>query len=135
MNYKIPRHVKTYITSELYNYENNKKMLQELQDQILNETGSSSDGQPKGTQISDTTYKKVERLTSSRSILIVTDKINKIDQAYNKLSQDEKEIAQMIFMKGYTQLYAETHYYISKRVYYNVKNKMIYLTAQEYKLI
>lgn len=135
MNYKIPRHIKSYITSELYNFENNKKMLKELQEQILYASGGSSDGQPKGTTTSDITYQKVEKLTSSRSILIVTDKINKVERAITKLSIDEKEIAEMIFFKGYTQLYAETHYYISKRVYYNVKNKLIYLTAIEYNMI
>jgi len=129
--YKLPKHVKNYITQELYNYEYNKKKLIELQNDILLE-GSASDGQPRGNQTSDTTYRKAEKLITSKSILIVTDKINKIEKAFSKLNEDEKEIAEIIFIKGHSQVYAEMYDYIKKDAYYNMKNKIIYLTAIEY---
>ena len=129
--YKLPKHVKNYITQELYNYEYNKKKLIELQNDILLE-GSTSDGQPRGNQTSDTTYRKAEKLITSKSILIVTDKINKIEKAFSKLNEDEKEIAEIIFIKGHSQVYAEMYDYIKKDAYYNMKNKIIYLTAIEY---
>ena len=84
--YKLPKHVRNFIKSELYNYEFNKKKLQEMQDDILHATGTS-DGQPKGNGTSDTTYNKVEKLITSRSILIVTDKINKIEQLKEEIEQ------------------------------------------------
>ena len=129
--YKLPKHVRNFIKSELYNYEFNKKKLQEMQDDILHATGTS-DGQPKGNGTSDTTYNKVEKLITSRSILIVTDKINKIERAFNKLSEDDQEVVDLIFFKGHGQIYAQMNDNISKDVYYNTMNKMIYLTAIEY---
>lgn len=129
--YNLPKHVKSYITNELYNYENNKKKLIELQEDILF-SSPSFDGQPRGNLSSDTTYKKAEKLISSRSILIVTDKIKKIENALNKLTVDEREIAELIFIKGHSQLYAQTYDYISKETYYHIKNKTIYLAAIEY---
>lgn len=131
IKYNLPKHVKSYITSELYNYENNKKKLIELQEDILY-SSASFDGQPHGTGTSDTTYKKAEKLISSRSILIVTDKIQKIENAFNKLTVDEREIAELIFLKRHSQLYAQTYDYISKETYYHIKNKIIYLAAIEY---
>ena len=129
--YKLPKHVRNFIKSELYNYEFNKKKLKEMQDDILYAT-STSDGQPKGNATSDATYNKVEKLITSRSILIVTDKINKIERALNKLDKSDKEVVELIFFKGHGQIYAQRNDNISKDIYYNTMNKMIYLTAIEY---
>ena len=38
----------------------------------------------------------------------------------------------IIFNKGCNQLYAKTYYNITKDMYYNAMNKIIYLTAVEY---
>lgn len=129
--YKLPRHVRNFIKSELYNYEFNKKKLKEIQYDILY-SSSTSDGQPRGNQTSDTTYQKTEKLITSRSILIVTDKINKIERALSKLNDSDKEIVDIIFFKGHNQIYAQMNDNITKDMYYNAMNKMIYLTAIEY---
>ena len=130
-NYKIPKHIRNYIKSELYNYENNKKKLKELQDDIIN-SSIVNDGQPRGNSTSDVTCQKAEKLITSRSILIVTDKINKIDRALNKIDKLDREVVEIIFFKGHNQVYAQMHDNISKDTFYDVMNKMIYLTAVEY---
>ena len=106
MRKKIPHHIRNYIKQELYNYENNKKLLKELQD------GKSK--------------------TTSRTILIVTKKIQNIDNALSKIAKEDKEVVKNIFFKGHSQVYAQMHDNISKDMYYDVMNKMIYLTAIEY---
>ena len=133
-NYKLDAHTRSYIKKELYNYEYNKRKLVELQEEIL-EGSPVQDGQPRGNTTSDTTFQKAEKLISSRSILIVTRKIQNIENAISKLNKEEQEIARVIFFKGHKQVYAQMHDNISKDTYYNVMNKTIYLTAIEFEMI
>ena len=130
-NYKVPKHIRNYIKSELYNYEKNKRKLKELQDDIIN-ASATNDGQPRGNQTSDTTFQKTEKLITSRSILIVTDKINKIERALDKLDKLDREVVEIIFFKGHNQVYAQMYDNISKDTYYDIMNKIIYLAAVEY---
>lgn len=133
-DYKIDNHIRSYIKKELYNYEYNKKKLADLQEEIIEST-TTADGQPRGNSTSDSTFQKAEKLISSRSILIVTKKIQNIENAINKLNKEEQEMAKIIFFKGHKQVYAQMHDNITKDMYYNVMNKTIYLTALEFEVI
>ena len=129
--YKLESYKKNYIMHELYNYESNKKLLKELEDDILNST-STNDGQPRGNGTSDTTAQKATKLMTSKAILTVTKKINNIENALSKLNEEEKEIEDIIFNKRCSQVKAETKYNISPDIYYNTRRKIVYLTAIEY---
>lgn len=108
--YKLPLHIKNYVRQELYDYKKNIKSIQELQKKEPNEI-------------------------ITRTLLIATQKINKIENVINKLNCEEKELIEIIFFKKTNQTKAETFYYISKDAYYNMMNKMLYLTALEFDLI
>lgn len=129
--YQLEKHIKKYIKSELYNYEKNKKKIEEIEKDIIEESGFN-DGQPRGNTTSDTTEKKAEKLLTTKSLLIATQRVNNIEKALNKLSEEERRDVELIFFKGHSQIYAEMHDNISKDMYYNLMDKMIYLTAIEY---
>lgn len=103
--YKLPLHIKNYIQTELYDYEENKKIVKKLENK------------------------------STRSILLSIQRLNKIEKVYNKLSPEDKDAVKKIFFEKHNQVYAEMNDNITKDMYYNVKNKMIYLTAIEFDLI
>lgn len=128
---KLPRHVRNYLRKEICDYEANIEYLKQLEDDILYSSGSN-DGQPRGNKTGDSTAAKAEKLITSRAILIVTDKISKIKRALDKLSEDEYKDVEKIFFQRHSQAYAEIHDNISKDMYYDIMNKMIYLTAIEY---
>ena len=130
-NYKLPKHIRNYIIQELYDYKANKKKLIELQNDIIN-SSNYSDGQPRGNQTSDTTAQKAEKLITSKSLLIVTSKINNIEKALDRLSEEDKKTVEIIFFKKKNQAQAETQYGISYATYYGIREKMIYLTAIEF---
>ena len=130
-NYNLPKHVRNYIIQELYDYKSNKKKLLEIQENIIN-ASAYSDGQPRGNQTSDTTARKAEKLITSKSVLIVTNKINNIERALERLSEEDQELVDIIFFKKRNQAQAETQFGISYATYYGVRDKMIYLTAIEY---
>ena len=104
--YKLPLHIKKYIQTELYDYKKNKKIIDNL-----------------------------EKNTSTRAFLLATERIYKIEKVLNNLPKEDKEAVKKIFFEKYNQIYAEMHMGISKDMYYNIKNKMIYLTAIEFDLI
>ena len=110
MKYKLPLHIKNYVKCELYNFNKNKLLLKDLQKQNDNEI-------------------------NTRTLLIATIKINNIEKVLNNLSNEEKELVEVIFFKKTNQVKAEAYYYISKDAYYNMMNKMLYLTAIEFNLI
>ena len=133
-NYKVPYHIRNFIKKELLNYKANKKLLKELEEKIIYESGTP-DGMPRGNKLSFPTEEKAIKITSSREILLVKKRLLQIENALEKLDSEEKEIVDSIFFKGHSQIYCETHEYITKDVYYFIMNKMIYLTAIEYDLI
>lgn len=103
--YKLPLHIKNYIQTELYDYEENKKIIKKLENK------------------------------STRSILLSIQRLSKIEKVYNNLSPEDKDAVKKIFFEKHNQVYAEMNDNITKDMYYNVKNKMIYLTAIEFDLI
>ena len=129
--YSVPNHVRVFIKKELYDYEKNKILIDEMKEDILFNS-STNDGQPRGNATSNPTEMKATKLVTTRSILIAEKKVGKIETALEKLFPDEQEIAKKIFFKGYNQVFAQMHEGISKDTYYHVMNKMIYFTALEY---
>ena len=106
--YKIDKHIKKYITAELYNYEENKKKLDKF------------------------VIKNNDKSITTRAILIATEKVKNIERALSQFNEQERKDIEKIFFKGHSQIYAELNDGISKDMYYHLKDKMIYLTAQEY---
>lgn len=104
--YKLPLHIKNYVKKELYDYKRNKNKLNEL-----------------------------DKSTSTRTILIATQKIQQIENILNKLSKEDTKMVEKIFFERNSQAHMEAYYYVSKDMYYNTMNKIIYLVAQEFELI
>jgi hypothetical protein len=71
----------------------------------------------------------------TRALLIAATRINKIEKVLNGLNREDREVAEMIFLKHTSQSSAEINKGISKAAYYNAMNKVIYLTAVEMDLI
>lgn len=105
--YKLPSHLRNYIKNELYDYKKNKKKIKEIQ----------------------------TNNTSTRTLLIITQRMQRIETVFNNLSADDKELAEKIFFEKHNQIHMETNYYITKDMYYNTMNKVIYLVAKEFELI
>lgn len=113
--YKLKRHLRNYIKQELYDFNRNKQILKDLQRSLINESANPT--------------------ITSKTLLIISKKINSIERVYNSLNEEEQEMFNIIFSKGCNQQYARTYYNVTKDMYYNAMNKIIYLTAKEYEQI
>lgn len=85
-------------------------------------------------------YKKNKRLLtdykgSTRGLILVNKRLAQIENVLQRLNKEDKEAAELIFTKQYSQAGAEVAAGLSKAAYYNAMNKVIYFTAKEMDLI
>lgn len=85
-------------------------------------------------------YKKNKRLLtdykgSTRGFILVNKRLAQIENVLQRLNKEDKEAAELIFTKQYSQAGAEVAAGLSKAAYYNAMNKVIYFTAKEMDLI
>ena len=72
---------------------------------------------------------------STRAILLTQKRLEEIDAVLERLNKEDRDVAEIIFFDKYTQAGAETAKNVSKAMYYNTMNKVIYLVAKEMGLI
>ena len=85
-------------------------------------------------------YKSNRKLLNSckgatRALLLAQKRLNQIDTVLESLNKEDRDVADLIFMDKYTQAGAETAKNITKAMYYNTMNKVIWLVAKEMDLI
>lgn len=110
-NYKVPPHIKKYVKVELFNYTKNLKLYKEI------------------------LKKDKKDIVDTHTLLITERKLSQIRAVFNRLNPDQREIAEIIFFKRFTQAKAELEAYISYDAYYWTMNKVIFLVAEEMDLI
>lgn len=72
---------------------------------------------------------------STKTLLLAERRLRQIDNVLESLNKEDRDVAEIIFFEKYSQAGAETDKNVSKAVYYNCMNKVIYLVAKEMELI
>lgn len=72
---------------------------------------------------------------NTRGLILVNKRLSQIDNVLQSLNKEDREAAELIFFKQYSQAGAEIAAGLSKAAFYNAMNKVIYLTAKEMDLI
>lgn len=132
---QLDKKVYKYIDYELQHYEDNKKELEKLRDEILEASPLPSDGQPRGNSTGNPTEQKAIKLLSSVALLKIEKTINSIDKVYEQLNDDYKKFFDWNYKKraGVVKTCIEIN--ISERTYYNMRDKIVYNVGAEMGLI
>ena len=130
-NYKLSKYLKKRMEKELRQYWGNIKKIEQLEKEIIEESGTGNT-QGKTNVTSDPTSQKVLKLISTRSLILLNQRIMYVANTINRLKPFEKEIFNLIFRENRDWLYCETMKGISKTTYYNIMNKSIYYLAEEW---
>ena len=137
-NYEVPKEAKEVIIKELYTYYKNVEMLQRIQERRQSLLDSTPQHDVTGIsskyKISNPTETKALKLAdelSTRAYIRATERIDYINNAMQRLNEDEQDLCNKIFHYKYSRQRLETEG-ISKDVYYNTRNKIIYLVAIEF---
>lgn len=104
---KLPKELKNKMEKELRQYWDNINKLERLENEIIEETGGN-DGQPRGTLMSDPTSQKAIKLLSTRSLIVLNERILYVTKTINRLKPFEREVFNMIFKDNCDCLYCET---------------------------
>ncbi len=133
--YKVPYKTREYIKNELYQYWDNCEAIDELSQEIIEESAPPPDGQPRGNRKGNPTERKAVKIiekTSTRRMIAIEKKIRLIEAVFKRLVPEEMKVVELIFKEGRSQVYTEINNNISKDTYYNIMNKVIYMTAKEF---
>ncbi|MFT9498264.1 hypothetical protein [Anaerosolibacter sp.] len=132
---RIPREIYNYINFELLHYEEYKKQLEFERERIL-ESSPAIDGQPRGTEISNSAQQKAIKLTDSMTIMYLERTIRSIDKALISLTNTHKELFDKWYIKGRKDLYSMCDELgISDRTFYRYRKEIIMLTGKELGLL
>lgn len=104
---KIPKELKNKMEKELRQYWDNVDKLDRLERDIIEESGGN-DGQPRSNITSDTTSQKAMKIMSTRSILVLHERILYVKRTIDRLKPFEREVFYMIFKDNCDCLYCET---------------------------
>ena len=128
---KIDKKVYKYIDYELQHYEENKRKLQELKDEILNGSPAPADGQPRGNTTGNPTEQKALKLISSVAIIKIENTIKGIDRVYNNLNDDYQRFFEWNYIKnaGIVRTCQETN--IAEKTYYRWRDNIVYSVGME----
>lgn len=90
------------------------------------------------TELND--YKDNRRLLTeckgnTKTLLLAERRLNHIDKVLESLNKEDRDVAEIIFFDKYSQAGAEVAKNVSKAMYYNCMNKVIWLVAKEMELI
>lgn len=130
--YKLNSSIQGYILNELYQYYDNKERIEEMKLDNIEESPPPPDGQPKGNGVGNPTEQKAVRNMTTRRIMTLERNVKDIDNVRERLDEYEREIFDLIFKKKMNWRQAETEKNLMKDSYYNIKNKIVYLTAIEF---
>jgi hypothetical protein len=72
---------------------------------------------------------------STRALLLTQKRLEDIETVLERLNKEDLDVVKIIFFDKYTQAGAEVAKSVSKAMYYNTMNKVIYLVAKEMDLI
>lgn len=133
---RIDKKVYKYIDYELQHYEDNKKKLEEIREEILEASPLPPDGQPKGQgSTSNPTEQKAVKLISSVALVKIEKTLNSIDKVYDRLEQDYKNFFDWNYKKGVGIVRTCQEVNISERTFYNMRDKIVYNVGMELGLI
>lgn len=102
----MQKEVKKQMQRELYQYYNNKKLLNKL---------------------------KSENKTSTRRFLYLEQRISYVENILYSLNDFERKAFDIIFKDRANWTYCENFYNISRSTYYNIINKCVLLLAKEWR--
>lgn len=129
---KLEKEVYKYIDYELHHYEENKKKLEEIRNDIIESSPMPQDGQPSGKGFTgNPTEKKAIKLITSVAIMKLEDNVIAIDNVYHKLTEDYKRFFDLNYKNkvGIVRTCIEAS--ISEKTYYRWRDSIIEMVANE----
>ena len=121
-----------YLERELKDYKENKKMIEELRNDIIEASPKITLGVPRGSNKgNENITNKVYKLMSNNQISRLEHIFNKIEKVLEKLNDTQYEFYIRYFEKGQSKVKICLEMPISERTHERYKKRIIYYLAEE----
>lgn len=129
---RIDKDVYKYIEFEMRHYNEYKKEISNMREEIIESSPEPPDGQPHGNSIGNPTEHKAVKLSMSVSIASMERVIKSVDNALNRLTERHRRIFEMEYVKGRKDRYSMSdELFISYRTFAYAKNELVFAVGRE----
>lgn len=132
---RIDKEVYKYINHELQHYEENKKELERLKTEIIEQSPAPADGQPRGNTVGNPTEQKTMKLLTSAAILRIERNIRAIDKIYNQLNKEYKRFFDLCYIEQVGIVKTCNDIPISEKTYHRWRDNITYSVGMELGLL
>lgn len=105
LNIKVDKRIYRYIEYELYHYQQYKREIKEIREEILESGSFWGNGTPRGNKIGNPTEDKTVKLMTTPALLQMEKIIKAVENVLPNLSKRHREIFDMVYIKGRTDRY------------------------------
>ena len=131
---KLDRAVFRYIEHELYNYDETKKEIEELREDII-ERAPLKETVPNMGYISDPTARKALKLVSSTAIARMERTVRAIERALARLSDDHRQLFELKYRQCLPWKRVCELMPVSERTYFRLRRELVIMVAFEMGLL
>ena len=130
---RIDKSIFRYIEHELYNYDETKRELTRLKEEIIE--GAHFIEAPVHTSPGNPTEQKAIKLTTSAHITYLEKVVDAIDRSLNILGDRHKELFKYKYQKGLPWQEIALEINISDRTYFRLRRELVAMVGQQLGLI
>lgn len=127
---KLDRAVFRYIEHELYNYDETKREIEELREDII-EKAPLKEVVPGTGFISDPTARKAIKLVTSTAIARMERTVRAIDRALARLSDEHRQLFDLKYRQCLSWQKICDEMPVSERTYFRLRRELVYMVAVE----
>lgn len=132
--YKLSKNIMRYIEGELRNYQQTKKLIDRMDNDIINSTPPQQEGH--GSEVGDPTLAKVNQLLRSSDLERMKRTISAIDHIYAACDPQKKKLLEEKYWNNrYTDQGIADLLHVSTRTLYLWKDKIVLSIAIKMRLL
>lgn len=129
---KIDRRIYKYVEYEMYHYNEYKRNIETVREEIIESSPLPPDGQPRGGINSDPTQRKALKLSMSVGYAVMEKTISAIDNALSMLTERHNRIFEMVYIKKRKDRYSMSdELFISYDTFNRNKNELVEMVGRE----
>ena len=127
--HRLSKNTFKYVEQEIRQYKNNRKELNRLKNEIIQETTEKQNGRSSG--LGDSTAAKAVKLSMNRKISELEKNQKAIETIYHRLCQDKQSVMEEYWQSRYTNAGLAYKLGVDERTIRRWKQHIVYLVAAE----
>lgn len=128
------KELRSYIEAEIRDYHRTRKALAELREDMLNTSPAPPDGMPRGTDTSDPTYNRTQKLLTCRQVQYYSRVLSAISVVLDNLPPEKYRLVELTYWtqpQTLTPVGIAMELNCTRATFYNWRNEICEEVARE----